>query len=122
MTRSAQSVFYFGLYIALLGVLLIFFPNTLLGLVNVPPTDEVWIRLAGMLLLFMGFFYAQAGRHNLVPFFKWTLVTRGIAFFFVLGFWLGGFVSWVILAFWLGDCAGLLWTWLTLRAEHNASL
>ncbi len=49
MSASAKSVFYFGLYIALLGVLLIFFPNTLLGLVNVPPTDEVWIRLAGML-------------------------------------------------------------------------
>ena len=32
MTRSAQSVFYFGLYIALLGVLLIFFPNALLEL------------------------------------------------------------------------------------------
>jgi hypothetical protein len=119
MTRSAQSVFYFGLYIILLGVLLIFVPNLLLGLVNVPATNEVWIRLAGMLLLFMGFFYAQTGRYNLVPFFKWTLVTRGIAFFFVLGFWLGGFVSWVILAFWLGDFAGLIWTWSALRAEHN---
>jgi hypothetical protein len=119
MSRAAQSIFYFGLYIALLGALLIFFPNVLLELVNVPPTDEVWIRLAGMLLLFMGFFYAQAGRSNLVPFFKWTLVTRGVAFFFVLGFWMGGFVSWVILAFWLGDFAGLLWTWLTLRAEKS---
>jgi hypothetical protein len=64
-----------------------------------------------------GFFYAQAGRHKLIPFFKWTLVTRGIAFFFVLGFWLGGFVSWVILAFWLGDLAGLLWTWRALKTE-----
>lgn len=122
MTRSAQSIFYFGFYVALLGILLIFFPNALLGLVNVPPTDEVWIRLAGMLLLFMGFFYAQAGRHNLVPFFKWTLVTRGIAFFFVLGFWLSGFVSWVILAFWLADFAGWLWTWFALRAERRTSL
>jgi len=119
MSSSAKSVFYFGLYIALLGILLIFFPNTLLGLVNVPPTNEVWIRLAGMLLLFMGFFYAQAGRSNLIPFFKWTLVTRGIAFFFVLGFWLGGLVSWIILAFWLGDLTGLLWMWFALRAEDN---
>ena len=119
MTRSAQSVFYFGLYITFLGVLLNFFPNTLLGLVNVPATSEVWIRLAGMLLLFMGFFYVQAGHYNLVSFFRWTLVTRGIAFFFVLGFWLGGFVSWVILVFWLGDFAGLLWTWSALRTEAS---
>lgn len=119
MSRSAKSVFYFGIYITLLGVLLIFFPNTLLGLVNIPATNEVWIRLAGMLLLFMGFFYVQSARHNLIPFFKWTLVTRGIAFFFVLGFWFHGFVSWIILAFWLGDFAGWLWTFFALRHENK---
>lgn len=119
MTRSAFSVLAFGLYIAALGVLFVLVPNLLLGLVNIPATDEVWIRLVGMLLLFMGFFYVQAGRHNLVPFFKWTLVTRGIAFFFALGFWLSGFISWIILAFWLGDLAGLLWTRYELRVEKN---
>ena len=119
MTRSAFSVFVFGLYIAALGILFVFVPNLLLGLVNIPATDEVWIRFVGMLLLFMGFFYIQAGRHNLVPFFKWTLVTRGIAFFFALGFWLKGYVSWIIILFWLGDFAGLLWTWYALQAEKN---
>ena len=86
MTHSAKSIFYFGLYIAALGVLLMFVPNLLLELVNIPSTNQVWIRLAGMLLLFMGFFYVQAGRHDLIPFFRWTLVTRGAAFFFVLSF------------------------------------
>jgi hypothetical protein len=119
MTRSAQSVFYFGLYVALLGVSLTFFPNILLGLAKVPPTNEVWIRLAGMLLLFVGYFYVQAARHDFVPFFKWTLVTRGVAFFFVLGFWLSGLVTWVILAFWLGDLAGWLWTWSALKHENK---
>ncbi|MBN2145749.1 MAG: hypothetical protein JW726_00115 [Anaerolineales bacterium] len=119
MSRSAKSVFYFGVYIALLGVLLIFSPNTLLELVNLPPTNDVWIRLVGMLLIFMGFFYIQAARHNLVPFFKWTLATRGVAIFFVLGFWLSGLTSWIILAFWLGDLAGLLWTWISLRVEER---
>jgi hypothetical protein len=72
-----------------------------------------------MLLLFMGFFYVQSGRHNLIPFFKWTLITRGTAFLFVLGFWLGGFASWIILLFWLGDLAGLLWTWHSLKQENQ---
>ena len=122
MSQSAKSVFYFGIYIALLGLLLIFLPNTLLELVKVPPTDEVWIQLAGMLLLFMGFFYVQSGRHNLIPFFKWTLITRAVAFFFVLGFWLGGLVSWVILIFWLGDLAGLMWTWIALKNEGQITV
>jgi hypothetical protein len=119
MTPSAQSIFLFGIYVALLGVLLIFLPNVLLGMVKVPATNEVWIRLAGMLLLIMGFFYVQAGRSGLVPFFKWTLVTRGVAFFFVLGFWLCDFVSWIILVFWLGDLAGMIWTGTALRREKQ---
>ena len=117
MSSAAKSIFYFGVYIAFLGVLLVFFPNALLGLASLPPTGEVWIRLAGMLLIFMGSFYIQAGRHNFTPFFKWTLVTRGVAFFFVLGFWLRGLTTWIMLAFWVGDLAGLLWTWYTLHRE-----
>ena len=120
MSPSAQSIFFFGLYLFLLGILLVFLPNAVLGLVEIPPTNEVWIRLAGMLLLILGFFYVQAGRHNLVPFFQWTLVTRGVAFFFVLGFWLCGYISWLILAFWLGDLAGMIWTWTALRREKQA--
>jgi hypothetical protein len=117
VSGSAKSVLLFGIYIACLGILLVFLPNPLLRLVNVPPTREVWIRLAGMLLIFMGFFYVMAGRANLVPFFRWTLVTRGAAAAFVTGFVLTGLIPPVILLFWLGDLAGALWTLFTLRAE-----
>ena len=117
MSSSAKSVFYFGIYVALLGFLLVFFPNPLLQLVNVPVTQEVWIHLAGMLLLFVGFFYVMAGRTNFFPFFRWTLVTRGIAVVFLIGFVLAGWVSPVILLFWLGDLAGALWTFFALRKE-----
>ena len=65
MSRSAQSIFFFGLYLFLLGILLVFLPNALLGLVDIPPTNEVWIRLAGMLLLILGFFYVSQIRKNM---------------------------------------------------------
>jgi hypothetical protein len=117
VTGSAKSVFLFGIYVACLGVLLVFFPNPLLQLVSVPSTNEVWIHLAGMLLLFMGFFYVMAGRAKLVPFFRWTLVTRGTAAVFVTAFVLAGLISPVILLFWLGDLGGALWTFFSLRAE-----
>ena len=107
------------MYIAVLGFLLTIAPNFLLGLVNIPTTSEVWINLVGMLLIFMGFFYIQTGRHNLLPFFKWTLFTRGAAFFFVMWFWLSGMVPWLIITFWLGDLAGALWTFFALRAEGH---
>jgi len=56
-----------------------------------------------------------AGRADLVPFFRWTLVTRCVAAFFVFGFVLVGWISPVIILFWLGDLAGALWTFIALR-------
>ena len=57
MSRAGKSVFYFGIYIFGIGLLLLFIPNKLLPLVAVPTTDEVWIHLAGMLLIILGLFY-----------------------------------------------------------------
>lgn len=117
LPASAISILAFGLYLGLIGLLLILAPNMLLGLVGEPPTKEVWIRLAGMLVLFMGFFYARAGSYPLYPFFRWTLVTRCAAAVFVTGFVLAGLVGPVILLFWLVDLAGALWTGLALHRE-----
>ena len=117
MDHSAKSIFFFGIYIAFIGVLFTFVPNLLLELVNVPASHEVWIHLVGMLLIFMGFFYAQAGRENMTAFFKWTLVTRTAAAAFVVGFILTGLISPVILLFWLGDLAGAIWTAVALKKE-----
>jgi hypothetical protein len=115
--RAARSIFIFGIYIGLVGVLLTFFPNPLLGMMNVPSTSEVWIHLAGMLLVFMGFFYVQAGRKNVTEFFKWTIVTRLSAAVFVIGFVLADLISPVIILFWLGDLAGAIWTAMALKRE-----
>ena len=48
-----------------------------------PPTD-VWIRVLGMSVLFFGFYYIQAGRHNLMEFFRWTIYGRyAVPLFFI---------------------------------------
>jgi hypothetical protein len=117
MSESARSVFYFGVYLLVLGALLILVPNVLLAFGAMPPTGEVWIRLVGMLVLILGTFYMVAGRNNLTAFFRWTLVTRTTAVFFLLGFIFARLASPFILVFWLGDLAGAIWTFLALRRE-----
>jgi len=119
MSRSAFSIFVFGIYLVILGVLLVAMPNVLLSLVRIPPTHEVWIRLAGMLLLILAFFYIQAARNNLAIFFRWTIYTRLSALFFVLAFVLSGLIGPIIVLFWLGDLAGAMWTGLALRSERQ---
>lgn len=72
MSNAAKSVFYFGFN----DILLVFCPNPLLRLVNVPTTNEVWIHLAGRLLFLMFFstlwlgvwtFFSLRKEGNLVP-------------------------------------------------------
>jgi len=49
MSNSAKSVFVFGIYISVLGIAFMTIPNALLGLFGFPATNEVWIRVAGMI-------------------------------------------------------------------------
>lgn len=122
MSRAGKSVYYFGMYIFGIGLLLLFIPNLLLPIVNVPTTQEVWIRLAGMLLLFLGLFYITVGKNNFLPGIKLTLFTRSSAFFIILGFIYFDLVSWVIFLFWIGDFAGAIWTAWALRADKSQSI
>lgn len=43
---------------------LLFFPNQLFALIRLPPTDEVWIRVAGMPLFRLRIYYTAAGRNG----------------------------------------------------------
>lgn len=119
MSESARSIQFFGVYMVVLGILLVLVPNVMLAFAAMPPTGEVWIRLVGMLVMILGSFYVVAGRNGLTAFFRWTLVTRLSAVLFLLGFIFARLASPFILVFWLGDLAGAIWTYLALRREGN---
>ncbi len=78
MNRAAKSVFFFGIYVLLLGATLVVAPNVLLRIFNVPETSEVWIRIVGMLILFLGYIEVRAaiGKKDMTEFFRWTVFTR----------------------------------------------
>ena len=80
MSRAAKSLFCFGIYVILLGLTLVLVPNFLLKIFNVPETDEVWIRVVGMLLIFIGYYYIRAGTNEegMTRFFRWTIHTRSL--------------------------------------------
>ena len=115
MSRPAWSIFIFGLYLVLLGCLLAFAPDLVMSLSGLPPASDPWVRLAGMLLLVMAFYYISAARNETSAFFYWTLYTRGAAVFFLAFMVLKHLFPPVVLLFWLGDLAGAAWTMLALR-------
>lgn len=115
MSRAAISAAVWGIYLMAAGLGFLLIPNTLLSLIGLPTTTEVWIRVLGLLAAVLGGFFFYCARGNVVPFFRVSVAGRlafatGIAALVVLGFsgpWL--------LIFAAADLAGGIWTWLALR-------
>ena len=120
MSKGARSVFVFGLYLAVLGIALLVAPNFLLEMFFLPSTTEVWVRVAGMLVLFLGFYYTQAARKELTDFIRWTMYPRSTVIFFFAAFVLLGFAKPPLILFGAVDLLGVIWTALALRSPKAA--
>ena len=127
MTKSARTVFVFGIYLAALGIGLLVAPGPVplgIGLLvapgpvlapfGLPAPQEVWVRVGGMVIAFLGAYYMLAAKHGLRPFLAWTVATRAsvIVVFAVLV--ATGLGPAVLLLSGAVDLAGALWTWAAL--------
>jgi hypothetical protein len=121
MNKIAQSIFIFGLYMLGEGAILLLFPNLLLNLIDMPQTSEVWIRVAGLALCVLGYYYVRAARINLKEFFVWTVHMRLIQFVVIAG--LVGFSIGppAILMFSGVELASGVWTWLVLKKYEKVA-
>jgi hypothetical protein len=119
MSRPATSILVFAVYMLGLGLILLIAPNALLGLFGLPATSEVWIRVVGMLVLLLSFYYFQAARHELRLFFRWSVYARASVIVFFIAFVLLDFVSPVLILFGVIDLLGAIWTALALRAAPH---
>jgi len=120
MSKSGVSVFVFGLYLTVLGIVLLVVPNFLLRMFFLPNTTEVWIRVVGMLLLFLAFYYILAARKGMSDFFQWTVYVRSSVIVFFTVFVLLGFSSPPLILFGVMDLLGAIWTGLTLQSSKTA--
>jgi hypothetical protein len=116
MNAAARSVCYFGFYLYVTGLTLIFVPNILLSTLQLPETNEVWIRVVGVLVFCIGYYYHRAGAGNIQAFFKHTIPTRIFVFLAFTSFVLLQYVSPVLIVFGAADLAGAVWTWLALKS------
>lgn len=119
MTKTARSVFVFGIYLFAVAFQLVLVPNLLLGMFRLPDTSEVWIRVVGLLAFVIGYYYVQAARMGLATFFPFTVHGRVLAFFGFIAFYLMGWVAAPIILFALVDLLGAAWTWMAMRQEQG---
>jgi len=121
MSYGAKTVFVFGIYLVVLGITLIALPNLLLNAFGFPATSEVWIRVVGMLVLILAFYYTQAARKELTVFFQWTVYARASVIVFFLAFVVLGLAKAALILFGVVDLAGAIWTGLALRSSSKGA-
>ena len=118
MSHAAKSLFVFGIYVCGLGLILLLVPNLILQVFGVPPTNEVWIRINGMFLLCLSFYYVQTARNELTSFMRWTVWTRVGVIFYFAAFVLLVSAPKALLLFGVIDLLSAIWTWLALKKDE----
>jgi len=122
MSNPARSLFVFGVYLLGLGGALILAPNMLLVIFDIAPTTEVWIRVVGMLVLFLGVYDISAAKGSWSGFITLSVPLRMSVIVFFAGFVLLLGAPKMLLLFAVVDFAFALWTWSALVQERrNAS-
>lgn len=117
MSRSAVSVFVFSIYLYLMGFVLVVTPDTLVRIFKFPETDGLWIRIAGMLVIILGFYYSHAARAEIRPFLVWTVIARTSVLLFFIAFVIAGLAPPTLILFGVIDFAAAMWTLLAMRSE-----
>jgi hypothetical protein len=117
MTSSARSIVIFGIYLVLLGIVLIVTPNILLGVFGFEPTKEVWIRVLGAVVGVLGAYYIAMAKLGISVFYTATVFGRAWIFVSFVALVILGLEKPLLMLFGAVDLAGAVWTWTLLRRE-----
>ncbi len=119
MSAVGRSLFVYGWYLAGLGTLLVLAPNALLGLFGLPPTDEVWIRVAGVLVLVIAYFDVRMGREDFLAYARLTVHARVAVIVVFVALVLAGVAKPILILFGAIDLACAAWTGAALRRRRD---
>ena len=76
MSKAGRTIQVWSFYLFGLGLILLFAPNFLLGLFGFPTTDDVWIRIVGVLALVLAYYYYNAAKSEMTELFRWSIHGR----------------------------------------------
>jgi len=119
MNSVAVSLLVFGIYFIINGLGFAFAPNFFLGMLGQPEATEPYIRIAGALLLAIGYYYIQVARTNLRTFYMWTVQARAVVFLLFILFALLKWAPPILYLFAAIELIGTLWTYLAFRATSK---
>lgn len=120
MTHPNKSFVGFGVYLSIMGFLLVVIPRVPLQLLGVAAPKDHWVRVAGMLVLFLAYYYIQVARGKVNDLYLWTVYARATVIVFFTAFVLADLAPPMLILFGVLDFAFAAWTWLALREAGTA--
>ena len=122
MSKSALSLFVFSIYLYVMGFVLVVAPDTLVRIFRFPEADGLWIRVVGMLVIILGFYYSHAARADFRPFFVWTVIARSAVLLFFIAFVIGNLAPPTLILFGVVDFAAAMWTLFAIRSDAASGI
>ncbi|MBN8222526.1 MAG: hypothetical protein J0L53_16535 [Spirochaetes bacterium] len=115
MTKPAITVFVFGLYMLGQGLILLIMPNVLLRLVGLAPAIEIWVRVVGIAVLVLSYYYIRNALLNNTVFFRLSVEGRTLQLALFAGLVALAGAPVILLAFAGFEFLAGLWTLHALR-------
>ena len=115
MTGAARSILVYSIYTLGLGLTLLLVPNLPLPIFGLPEAHEVWIRVAGMTVIFLSIIYFISARNEYTAILRVSVWFRFAVVGFFAAFAALNYASWNILLFTPFDVLFALWTLYELR-------
>jgi len=120
MKRAADSIFYFGFWVLVCGISLLFFPAFCLGRAGIELPDYLVVRLFGLVLVYLSIYYFVAGRNpSFRPFYIATVFTRASALLIAALFTILGMAKPQVIGFTVVDALGAIWTAVALKLDSR---
>ncbi len=116
--RVNTSIFIFGAYSLIMGIVLLFIPGLVLPLVGLPLSEEPWIHLLGFILMSSSYYYIRSAIDKNSHFARYTTHTRFAAPLVVAFLVITGKADWHFISFGVLDGLGGLWTWHELNKQN----
>ena len=117
MTSASKSLYYFGFYLLLTGIVLTVAPNLMLSSIQVEETREVWIHVLGAVVFNVGLFYVFMAPSNNTLFMMLSVYGRILILVWFIIFVVLEWAPVQLILFGIIDFGGAVWTYSALKKQ-----
>jgi hypothetical protein len=121
LSKTQVSIIVYSIYLTCLGLSMALIPNVLFGLLGLPPTSEVWVRLFGFLALLLTVKGMNGALTNNVGAMQLDVFTRAGFAIFLTALIVMGLAAPILMIGGAVDFLAAVWTQVALVKDRHRS-